>query len=79
MSFIEENLSKNKNRCCIFNCNGRVVKIIGNCRWCSSKYCQKHRLPEDHSCSGLLDCKKQSFEKNAIQLGKNKCIASKVN
>ena len=42
-----------------FNCNGRVVKIIGNCRWCSSKYCQKHRLPEDHSCSGLLDCKKQ--------------------
>jgi predicted nucleic acid binding AN1-type Zn finger protein len=76
---LEENLHKNKNRCFIFNCNGRVVKIIGNCRWCSSNYCQKHRLPEDHSCSGLLDCKKQSFEKNAIQLGKNKCIASKVN
>ena len=82
MSLTEENLPKTKtkniNRCCIFNCNGRVVKIIGNCRWCSSNYCQMHRLPEDHECSGLVDCKKQLFEKNAIQLEKNKCIASKV-
>ena len=42
MSLTEENLPKTKNinRCCIFNCNGRVVKIIGNCRCCLSNYCQ---------------------------------------
>ncbi|KAL3960778.1 hypothetical protein ACCO45_005895 [Purpureocillium lilacinum] len=36
--------------------------------FCKGHYCGNHRLLEDHKCSGLEDCKKQSHERNAAQL-----------
>ena len=55
-----------KQRCNVKGCKGRIVLMIGNCKWCNLDYCQEHRIPECHNCSGLDDCKKNSFERNEI-------------
>ena len=41
-------VKKNKKRCLI--CNKKLGLIDYSCR-CGNFYCQKHRLPELHSCS----------------------------
>ena len=35
-----------------FTCESTVVMPF-NCKFCSQKYCDEHRLPEDHECQGL--------------------------
>ena len=74
----ERKKKKKKNRCAIQNCNQRVVELIGDCKWCKNKFCQTHRLPETHACSGLRECKQQAFDTNANSLNKMKCVGSKI-
>lgn len=58
-------IKKNKKpKCNVKGCKGRIVAMVGNCKWCNLDYCQEHRIPECHNCSGLEDCKKNSFERN---------------
>ncbi|KAG2221880.1 hypothetical protein INT45_012524 [Circinella minor] len=70
--------NKIKNRCTYNNCTGRVVKIIGECRYCDSKYCGRHRLPESHSCNNITSCRQDAYEKNTSKLLRERCVASKV-
>ena len=37
-------------KCYYNNCNLKCLKIIGFCKLCNNKYCQKHRLYETHEC-----------------------------
>jgi len=34
--------TKKANRCAFEGCNARVVKIIGDCRYCQQKFCGKY-------------------------------------
>ncbi|KAI8880379.1 polyubiquitin [Backusella circina FSU 941] len=70
--------SKKKSRCALPNCNDKPVKIIGDCRYCQSKFCARHRLPEAHACENLLSCKQAAHERNSIKLLSERCVASKV-
>ena len=36
-------------------CKEAAQRMFGDCGFCSGHYCAKHRLPEDHRCSGLED------------------------
>ncbi|KAK8049418.1 hypothetical protein PG994_011148 [Apiospora phragmitis] len=36
-------------------CKEAAQRMFGDCGFCSGHYCAKHRLPEDHKCSGLED------------------------
>ena len=55
-------------RCNAKECREPAQRIVGDCGFCNGHFCGKHRLLEDHKCSGLEDCKKQSHERNAAQL-----------
>lgn len=78
--FEPNNSSQNKikNRCAYNNCTSKVVKIIGDCRYCNSKYCGRHRLPESHSCDNITSCRQDAYDKNTSKLLRERCVASKV-
>ncbi|EMR65469.1 hypothetical protein SLS62_007516 [Diatrype stigma] len=61
-------MAPNKPRCTFKECKGAAQRIVGDCGFCDGHYCAKHRLLEDHKCTGLEDCKKESHERNANQL-----------
>jgi len=65
-------------RCAVEGCTDKVAKIIGDCRYCSSSYCSRHRLPEAHTCKNLQTCREESFSKNSNKLLGEKCVADKV-
>jgi ubiquitin len=65
-------------RCQFGSCTDRVVKIVGDCRYCQKRFCGRHRLPETHACANLTTCQQASFERNAGKLLQEKCVASKV-
>ena len=69
---------KTKHHCAMSCCNNKVVKVLGDCRWCNLSFCSEHRLPETHCCPNYEDCKKNSFDKNAKLVGEMKCVSSKV-
>ena len=53
-----------KNRCNVKGCKGRIVLMVGHCKWCDLDFCQEHRIPECHNCHNLTKCKEESFKKN---------------
>ncbi|KAI0597366.1 hypothetical protein F4775DRAFT_593495 [Biscogniauxia sp. FL1348] len=44
-----------KPRCTFKECRSAAQRIIGDCGFCDGHYCAKHRLLEDHKCTGLED------------------------
>jgi len=59
-------------------CSDKVVKIVGDFRYCQAKFCGRHRLPEAHACVNLTNCKQVAHERNSIKLLSERCVASKV-
>lgn len=57
-----------KIRCTHKECKEAAQRIVGDCGFCNGHFCGKHRLLEDHKCTGLEDCKKESHDRNAAQL-----------
>lgn len=62
-------------KCQNIDCNNKVILIVGDCKWCSKKFCGTHRLPEEHLCEGLKDMKDSKFSINAKKLMNEKCVA----
>ncbi|KAI0206894.1 hypothetical protein F4808DRAFT_454809 [Astrocystis sublimbata] len=44
-----------KPRCTFKTCKTAAQRIVGDCGFCDGHYCAKHRLLEDHKCTGLED------------------------
>lgn len=44
-----------KIRCSANDCKEAAQRIVGDCSFCNGHFCGKHRLLEDHKCSGLED------------------------
>jgi len=55
-------------RCTLRGCTVLAAQIVGDCGFCQGRFCGKHRLPEEHECFGLPDCKRQLREQNAEKL-----------
>ena len=72
------NPTKGKNKCAYGDCSQKPVVLIGDCKYCNSKFCGTHRLPETHSCTGLEACRQVHFNKLKNKLESEKCVASKV-
>ncbi|KAI7862223.1 ubiquitin-related domain-containing protein [Spinellus fusiger] len=70
--------SSKKQRCAFGSCSDKPVKIIGDCRYCQSKFCARHRLPEAHVCVNLKNCREVAHERNSMKLLSERCVASKV-
>jgi len=58
-------------------CTNPAQPIIGDCGFCNGHYCSKHRQLEEHCCTGLEDCKKESRERNADKLIAERTVAIK--
>jgi predicted nucleic acid binding AN1-type Zn finger protein len=54
--------------CRFGDCRAKRVLIAGDCRYCSQTFCMAHRVPEDHVCTGLEDCKQAARQRNASKL-----------
>lgn len=67
-----------KNRCSLKNCTSAPLRMVGDCGHCHGKFCAKHRLLEDHMCTGLQFCKESAHERNAMKLQSESTIASRV-
>ncbi|PWW78285.1 ubiquitin-domain-containing protein, partial [Tuber magnatum] len=68
-----------KKKVCHFKeCTSAPDRFIGRCGFCEGHHCAKHRLLEDHKCSGLEDCKKESHDRNAIKLESERTVVGKV-
>ncbi|CDK25096.1 unnamed protein product [Kuraishia capsulata CBS 1993] len=70
--------SANKRKCSSRGCTSAPLRIVGDCSLCQGKFCSKHRLLENHNCSGLQSCKDQMHERNALKLQSEQTVASKV-
>lgn len=49
-----------KLRCTAKECREPAQRIVGDCTFCNGHFCGKHRLLEDHKCSGLEDVRFRS-------------------
>ncbi|KAK9472728.1 ubiquitin-60S ribosomal protein-like protein L40 [Dipodascopsis tothii] len=67
-----------KKKCSFKACSSAPLRIVGDCTFCEGHFCGKHRLLEDHKCTGLQDCKQQLHERNALKLQQEQTVASKV-
>ncbi|KAL3893959.1 MAG: hypothetical protein SGCHY_005541, partial [Lobulomycetales sp.] len=61
-------VARKKLTCALEDCKDKPVKIVGDCRWCSKRFCSRHRLPEAHACVNLSGCRENSTEKFASRL-----------
>jgi len=66
-----------KIKCSHKDCRDAAQRIVGDCGFCQGHFCGKHRLLEDHKCTGLEDCKKESHDRNAAQLNKERTVVIK--
>ncbi|MCJ1374410.1 hypothetical protein MMC20_005642 [Loxospora ochrophaea] len=66
-----------KIRCTFKDCKEAAQRIVGDCGFCSGHFCGKHRMLEDHKCSGLENCKKESHERNADKLNSERTLVVK--
>ncbi|KAI2605783.1 uncharacterized protein GGS25DRAFT_533002 [Hypoxylon fragiforme] len=48
-------MAPQKPRCTFKECKTAAQRIVGDCGFCDGHFCAKHRLLEDHKCSGLED------------------------
>ncbi len=69
---------KSSKKCAFQDCADRPVKIVGDCRYCESRFCSRHRLPEAHLCANLQNCKVDAVNKLQNKLLAEKCVSSKV-
>ncbi len=55
-------------RCDYEGCKNKRAPIIGDCCYCTLKYCTQHRLPELHKCDNLDMCCKKAQKENSDRL-----------
>lgn len=54
-----------KIRCTHKECKEAAQRIVGDCGFCNGHFCGKHRLLEDHKCTGLEDVSPTSLSSSA--------------
>lgn len=66
-----------KKRCQQSDCTSPALRNL-NCSLCAGQYCAKHRLLEQHACSGLASCKDELRRANQAKLESERCVAPRV-
>lgn len=66
-----------KKRCQQKECTAPALRGL-DCSLCAGHFCSKHRLLEQHACSGLANCKEELRRANQAKLESERCVAPKV-
>ncbi|KAK2593988.1 hypothetical protein QQS21_008300 [Conoideocrella luteorostrata] len=61
-------MAPKKLKCSAKECREQLSPFPVLCSFCHGRFCNKHRMLEDHQCPELEDCKKQEHERNAAKL-----------
>ena len=61
-------MTGSKSKCDYDTCKLKRAAIIGDCAYCTLKYCAQHRLPELHKCSKLDVCCDKAKKENSERL-----------
>lgn len=69
---------KRRKRCTFANCTSAPLRGVGDCGLCEGRFCSRHRLMEQHKCTGLQSCKDSLRERNAHKLAEQQTVAHKV-
>jgi len=59
-------------------CSSQAMRLVGECSHCSATFCGRHRLPEDHNCSGLDGAKENAWKENKEKLEKEATGSGKM-
>ncbi|KAM0788412.1 hypothetical protein ACM66B_001549 [Microbotryomycetes sp. NB124-2] len=59
-------------------CSQVSLRIVGDCSFCSTSFCGRHRLPEDHACPNLQNCKQEALDRLKTKLDSEKTTAEKI-
>ncbi|KAI8621136.1 hypothetical protein BC830DRAFT_1055792, partial [Chytriomyces sp. MP71] len=70
--------AKRKIQRCALGCGAAAVKTVGDCRFCSQKFCAKHRFVEAHACANMQSCHEQAKSGLASKLLAEKTAGAKV-
>lgn len=62
-------MAPKKIRCSAKECREAAQRIVGDCGFCNGHFCGKHRLLEDHKCSGLEDVSDTPLHDASSHLG----------
>ena len=57
-----------KPRCSKDACNAPAQPIVGDCGFCTKRFCGKHRMLESHNCEGLADARQADKDRNTARL-----------
>lgn len=75
---LEVRTAKRRRRCSFTKCNSAPLRGVGDCQECRGHFCSRHRLMEQHKCSGLQGCKQQLHKRNAMKLQQQQTLPNKV-
>lgn len=64
----------NKPRCTKEGCKAVAQPIVGECGFCSQRFCGKHRMLEAHNCAGLADARQADKDRNTAKLEHERTI-----
>ncbi|KAF2802593.1 uncharacterized protein BDZ99DRAFT_401296 [Mytilinidion resinicola] len=70
-------MAPQKFTCVLPLCSKPIQRIVGDRSLCASRFCAKHRLPEQHSCTRLEVHKKKEFARNAEKLLSERTVVSR--
>ena len=72
--------AKKSNKCAhpSGTCTDRIVKIVGDCKFCKKSFCSRHRQVETHECANLESCRQQHFQNNSNKLMNGKVSGMKI-
>ena len=65
-------------KCDLDGCNDRSVMLVGDCKWCKHHFCSRHRIPENHSCSGMQSCRQEAVNRVAERVLSERCAPTKI-
>jgi predicted nucleic acid binding AN1-type Zn finger protein len=66
-------------RCKYYNCNNKILKLIGKCKSCDNIFCSQHRYTETHNCVKLLEFKISKKEILVSKLLNESVSSNKLN
>ncbi len=65
-------------KCELEDCKHKANFIMGDCKYCSKKFCDRHYIMEIHNCVKLTDHIASRREKHKESIMNQKCIADKI-
>jgi len=68
----------NSKRCYSNDCKSKINKVIGHCKYCEYNFCGPHRLPENHDCENIHDCRDEAYLVNEQRLIDGKIKSQKI-